>query len=158
MITTAELGTALRRLRVRRSLLQRDVEKILEIPRGTLSQYERGSRTPTLARFTALLDALGADFGDLQRAIDHEAEEAMPPDDRQATDPKAEEPTPPDEPAPGDSGLSPDLLGRELYRAVVTMMRKVFDREVRKTLDRDPEAVLRAMKEAVHIDDPSGDD
>lgn len=66
------LGPALRLIRRRRGLRQCDMAERAGITRSMASAYERGRRLPSLRTLDALLDALDADLGVLQRAIRHQ--------------------------------------------------------------------------------------
>lgn len=65
----AHLGPALRRLRQYRDLRQHELAEAAGITKSMVSAYERGRRRPSLGNLAQLLDALGADFAVLQRAL-----------------------------------------------------------------------------------------
>ncbi|MEM7048005.1 MAG: helix-turn-helix transcriptional regulator [Acidobacteriota bacterium] len=63
------IGQALRRLRVHRGLKQFEAAQAAGITKAMLSAYETAKRRPSLGTLAHLLDALGADLGDLHRAL-----------------------------------------------------------------------------------------
>jgi transcriptional regulator with XRE-family HTH domain len=65
-----ELGEALRFLRRRRKLLQKELAAAANISKGMLSGYERGKTRPTLVTLGKLLTALEADLCDLYCAVE----------------------------------------------------------------------------------------
>jgi transcriptional regulator with XRE-family HTH domain len=65
-----ELGEALRFLRRRRNLLQKELAAAANISKGMLSGYERGQTRPTLVTLDKLLTALEADLCDLYCAVE----------------------------------------------------------------------------------------
>lgn len=65
------IGPALRVLRQRRNLRQYQVAKAAGVTKAMLSAFETGKHLPATRSIIAVLDALGADFGDLQRVLDH---------------------------------------------------------------------------------------
>jgi transcriptional regulator with XRE-family HTH domain len=65
-----ELGEALRFLRRRRNLLQKELAAAANISKGMLSGYERGKTRPTLVTLGKLLTALEADLCDLYCAVE----------------------------------------------------------------------------------------
>jgi transcriptional regulator with XRE-family HTH domain len=54
-----QVGSALRRVRVRRSCRQYQLAAAAGIPRRQLARYERGRERPSVAALVALLTALG---------------------------------------------------------------------------------------------------
>jgi transcriptional regulator with XRE-family HTH domain len=65
-----DLGEALRFLRRRRNLLQKELAAAANISKGMLSGYERGKTRPTLVTLGKLLTALEADLCDLYCAVE----------------------------------------------------------------------------------------
>lgn len=65
------IGPALRLLRERRDLRQYVVAERAGVTKAMLSAYENGKRRPSLGTLDRLLAALGADLGDLARAMAH---------------------------------------------------------------------------------------
>lgn len=76
MLDLAHLGPALRRLRQHHDLHQQEVAQAAGITKSMVSAYERGRRRPSLPTLVRLLNALGADFKVLQRAV-REAEHSL---------------------------------------------------------------------------------
>ena len=64
-------GTALALLRMRTGKKQYEVAGEAGITKGMLSSYETGRQRPSLESLTKLLEVLGADFRDLQDALDN---------------------------------------------------------------------------------------
>lgn len=62
------IGPALRVLRERRNLRQYQVAEAAGVTKAMLSAFETGKHMPATRSIIAVLNALGADFGDLQRA------------------------------------------------------------------------------------------
>ena len=69
MFSSAELGNALRLLRVRRNLSQGEVATRAKMTSGMLSSYEMGHKFPSFPSLTAILNALFEDFHSLQEAL-----------------------------------------------------------------------------------------
>jgi transcriptional regulator with XRE-family HTH domain len=92
MFSTEGLGSALRLLRVRRSMTQGEVAARAQVRQALLSAYEMGHQLPSLGSLAAILNALSEDFHHLQEAL---AEVRNPP------------------PAMG-SPVKPEYLGRAL--------------------------------------------
>lgn len=69
----ADIGPALRLLRESRGLRQNVAAERGGVTKSMLSAYERGKRRPSLKTLDQLLAALGADLGDLARAVEHAA-------------------------------------------------------------------------------------
>lgn len=65
-----DLPAALGLLRQARGLSQEDLAQELDIHKTLVSRYETGDRTPGSGRLSAILEALGADWNDLQAALD----------------------------------------------------------------------------------------
>ncbi len=66
-----KIAEALRLLRSRQGLTQRAAANLEGAPRSrTLSHWERGRKTPSLALLETYLRTLGLDFDDLQEALD----------------------------------------------------------------------------------------
>ena len=63
------IGEALRLLRVQAHLKQNQAAGFADITKAMLSAYESGASIPKLGTLLAILRGLGADFCDLQRAI-----------------------------------------------------------------------------------------
>lgn len=111
------VGRALRLLRMRRGRKQYTVAQSAGITKAMLSAYETGKRLPSLATLGALLDALGADLGDLHRALiaDRREDEMFggaPPEEPRPAGPRAADgdlyPDPREAPA-GEIGEAPDV-------------------------------------------------
>lgn len=64
------IGAALRVLRQLRNRLQYEVAEAASVTKAMLSAFETGKHMPATRSIIAVLDALGADFGDLQSALD----------------------------------------------------------------------------------------
>ena len=69
MIDLHHLGPALRLLRVRSGLLQKEISDQTGMSRSQVSRYERGMDTPNLVTLSKYLNTVGAHFGDLHRAM-----------------------------------------------------------------------------------------
>jgi transcriptional regulator with XRE-family HTH domain len=67
------IGPALRVLRYRRNLRQFEVAEAAGVTKAMLSAFETGKHMPATRSIIAVLDALGADFADLQSALDQMA-------------------------------------------------------------------------------------
>ncbi len=66
------IGEALRLIRTRKGLTQVAASKLTGAPDyRTLSHWETGRKSPSLRLLSAYLGALGLDFADLQKALDH---------------------------------------------------------------------------------------
>ena len=63
-------GDALRKLRGETGQMQYEVAAAAKLTRAMVSSYEAGKAYPSVPTLRALLQALGADFCDLQRAMD----------------------------------------------------------------------------------------
>lgn len=85
----AELGQALRQLRVERGIRQRDLATRAGLSESMLSRYESGQRLPTVKVLSEVLSALDVDFDELvfqarAQILDHAVESMEkegPPDD-----------------------------------------------------------------------------
>ena len=66
----AGLGPALRRLRLRRGLSQRELATRAGVTRPMISSYERGTNLPSLPTLDRLLGSLGLCPADLIEAIE----------------------------------------------------------------------------------------
>jgi transcriptional regulator with XRE-family HTH domain len=71
----ADLGPALRRLRMGRGQRQFETAAAAEITKAMLSAYENGKRRPSLKTLDQILAALDADLGDLHAALVSERRE-----------------------------------------------------------------------------------
>ncbi len=65
------LGPALKHLRERAGFTQRLVARRLGVNASTYCKWESRHNAPPVKRLILLLSTLGADFADLQQAIDH---------------------------------------------------------------------------------------
>jgi len=63
------IGAGLRRLRMQRGLRQYEAAEAAGVTKAMLSAYETGKRRPSLKTLDSLLTAMGADLGDLHRAL-----------------------------------------------------------------------------------------
>jgi transcriptional regulator with XRE-family HTH domain len=87
-------GCALRRLRLRQGLTQDEVARLASVTKAMISGYETAVRPPSVRTLARLLGALGADFGDLQEAMEEVGQEGSGGDEE--TDGAAPSPlTPP---------------------------------------------------------------
>jgi transcriptional regulator with XRE-family HTH domain len=71
------LGKALRLLRFRQNLTQVAIADRAKLTKAMLSCYETGAQLPSMQSLAATLQALGADFHDLQDAIDQIQEQDL---------------------------------------------------------------------------------
>lgn len=72
----ADIGSALRRLRMQRGLRQYEAADAAGVTKAMLSAYETGKRRPSLKTLDSLLTALNAHLGDLHRALVMERKQA----------------------------------------------------------------------------------
>ena len=70
MIELEDLGPALRLLRQKRGARQYELARRAGITKAMLSGYERGARLPSLRTLASVLDAQGAGFDNLHRAME----------------------------------------------------------------------------------------
>jgi transcriptional regulator with XRE-family HTH domain len=63
-------GSALALLRKRTAKKQTEIAQAASLTKGMLSSYETGRQRPSLESLTKILEVLGADFHDLQDALD----------------------------------------------------------------------------------------
>ncbi|MCP4654765.1 MAG: helix-turn-helix domain-containing protein [bacterium] len=83
------LGEALRALRRAAKLTQVAVHKASGLSGGQISKWERGHQTPLLPHLARFLNAVGADFGDLQDALDVAGAAPEPPAGTELSTPEA---------------------------------------------------------------------
>jgi transcriptional regulator with XRE-family HTH domain len=69
-VNPQSLGKALRLLRARQSVTQVSIADRAGLTKAMLSCYETGAQLPSMQSLAATLKALGADFHDLQEALD----------------------------------------------------------------------------------------
>ena len=69
MIELKHLGPALKILRRRSDLMQKHISVETGMSRSQISRYEKGRDIPNLVTLTKYLNTVGADFGDLHRAL-----------------------------------------------------------------------------------------
>jgi transcriptional regulator with XRE-family HTH domain len=65
----AELGAAIKLLRVERKVTQQELEKLAKLGKGLISRYERGASTPNFTTVERILTALDVDLAELLQAI-----------------------------------------------------------------------------------------
>lgn len=82
------LGKALRLLRTRQSVTQVSIADRAGLTKAMLSCYETGAQLPSMHSLAATLKALGADFHDLQDALDQVQEQESQPAPEEAPKPK----------------------------------------------------------------------
>jgi transcriptional regulator with XRE-family HTH domain len=132
-----ELGEALRLLRSRLGLAQKELAYAAKITRGMMSGYERGQTRPTLVSLNKVLNALGADLCDLYCAVEmvhgrpanahglsarFQPGTETPP--RSAPVKPADRPAPARQPEPGpEGGGTEPQLPADLVHAVHTILR-----------------------------------
>jgi transcriptional regulator with XRE-family HTH domain len=81
------LGKALRLLRTRQNTTQVAIADRAGLTKAMLSCYETGAQLPSMQSLAATLQALGADFHDLQDAIDQVQEQDLQPEQEVALKP-----------------------------------------------------------------------
>jgi transcriptional regulator with XRE-family HTH domain len=64
-----QVGSALRRVRERRSCRQYQLAEAAGIPRGQLARYERGRERPSIATLTAVLTVLDCSADEFGRHL-----------------------------------------------------------------------------------------
>ncbi len=69
IVSSVELGNALRLLRARRNLSQGEVAARAKVTKAMLSSYEVGHKVPSFPSLTAILNALTEDYRSLQEAL-----------------------------------------------------------------------------------------
>ncbi len=88
MLELEDLGPALKRLRAAKGLTQEEVAVRFGRQVQTISRLEQPGSNPKAVTLLRYLNALDADFGDLQRAVDDPlAREIREDDERLRTDP-----------------------------------------------------------------------
>ena len=68
-LSVDEISEALRLIRTWNGVSLAECERISGIRKDVISKWERGVVEPSLSSLVRLLQSLGRDFGDLQRAI-----------------------------------------------------------------------------------------
>lgn len=74
------LGKALRLLRARKNTTQVSIADRAGLTKAMLSCYETGAQLPSMQSLASTLQALGADFHDLQDALDQVQEQDLQPE------------------------------------------------------------------------------
>lgn len=85
------LGKALRLLRTRQNVTQVAVSERARLTKAMLSCYETGAQLPSMHSLASTLNALKADFHELQDALDQVQEEKLEQEREQEPEPEPEE-------------------------------------------------------------------